>query len=110
MTYYPDISQVNATNDLTQLLVYCNTVTGGQFGPWVAWSFFIIALLGSYFAQMRLTGRPKLDVTFASAGFVTVGFSLLMSIEAGLLSTAHVIIFLLISILGAMHVLFSEPE
>lgn len=110
MSYYPDISTVNATQDLSQLLVYCNTVTNGLFGPLVAWAFFIIVLLGTFFAQMRLAGRPKLDICLLVAGFASVGFSVLMAMEFGLLSTFWVVVFIILAIVGAIFVYFSQPD
>ena len=110
MSYYPDLSTVNATTDVTQLLVYCNTVTSGWFGPLTAWAFFLVVFLGSFFAQMRTTGRPKLDVCFAVAGFTSVGFSTLMALEFGLLRPYHVAIFICIAIAGIAVIFFSQQD
>lgn len=110
MSYYPGLETVNATQDVTQLLVYCNTVTSGWFGPLVAWAFFFVVLLGSFFAQMRTTGRPKLDVCFAAAGFTSVGFSTIMAVVFGLLNPFHVVVFILISILAVAYIFFAQPD
>lgn len=105
---YPDISTVNATNDLSQLLIYANTITNGIFMPGVLFGFFTIVMLGSYFAQIRFSGRGRLDVSFTVAGFTSFGLSIIMMLSPGVIGTQYAVITLIISIIGAMWLFFGN--
>lgn len=107
---YADISSVNATNDITQILVYANNITNNVFGISLVASFFLIILIGSYYAQVRFSGRGKLGHSFAAASFTTLGLSIIMSLENGLIQPYIVIICLALAIVGVFWVFFSQPE
>lgn len=99
---YPDISTVNATNDLSNLLVYANEVTNGLFAPGVLLAFFIIILIAGFFAQMRFKGSTRFDFSFTAAGFATFGFAVIMSLKTGLLNPIYLFISLAVAILGVV--------
>lgn len=105
---YPDISTVNATNDLTQLLVYANTITNQLFMPLVLWAFFVIALIGSYYGQLRMSGRARIEVSFATSAFVTLLFAIIMETVPGLLPAVHFWAALAITILAVIWLYFSQ--
>lgn len=97
---FAEISSVNATNDVTELLVYMNTVTDGYFMPMVLLAFFIILCLGSFFMQMRFTGRGRFELSFTVAAFATFGFAVIMSTKNGLINPSYLIISLVAAVLG----------
>lgn len=105
---YPDLSTVNATNDLSQLLIYANTVTDGIFMPGMLFAFFCVIWLGSYFAQLRFTGKGKFDASFTVAGFSTFGMSVLMMLSPGLIGTQYVVMSLAVSLIGVIWMYFSN--
>lgn len=110
MAMYADLSTINASNDATQILVYANTLTGGILGPMILTAFFLIIMIGSYFAQIKFQGRARMEFSFTVAGFATFGFALLMSLENGLLNPMYIMISLGISIIGIIWLFFSsEP-
>jgi hypothetical protein len=101
---FPELSSVNSTNDVTQLLVYCNTVTDGYFGPLMLYSFWIVVMGASYFSQIRMTGKTKISICFISASLVSMPVALLMWLEAGLLSYVHIAIMGALIVLGGVWV------
>ena len=107
---FPDIGTMNASNDVTQILVYVNTVTDGLFAPLVLGAFFLIIMFSSYFAQIRFYGKEIIESSFAVAGFATFGLSLLMNMENGLLNSTYVFISLAIAIVGFLWVVLSTSD
>lgn len=107
---YDSLSTINATEDVTQLLVYCNHITNGLFGPTILYSFFIIVLLANYFYQLRYSAKPKFDVSFAVAAFVSAGFAIIMSLEPGLLWYGHILICVALAGVGVLWMLLHSSE
>lgn len=105
---YPTLDSVNATTDVSNLLVYVNTLTNGYAMPTVLFGFFIVTFLGGAFAQMRFRGSARFDAAFAVAGFVTFGFAVLMSLKNGLLNPVYLFISLAVAILGAVWMFFGS--
>jgi hypothetical protein len=97
---YPDISTVNLSVDLSNILIYTNTLTDGMFAPLFVFAFFMIVFVGSAFMQQRFTGRIELKNSFAAAGFVTFGLAVIMSMKTGLLEPYILIITIIVAILG----------
>jgi hypothetical protein len=107
---YPGLDTVNASNDVTKILIYANDLTGGVLGPMILGAFFLIVLLAGYFYQIRTTGRGRFDVSFAVAGFTSFGFSLIMSLENGLLQPTYMFVTLGIAVISALWLYFNEPS
>lgn len=107
---YPDISTINATDDLSNIIIYANDLTGGVLSPLILLSFFIIIFLGSFFAQFRFSGRGRPEISFAVAGFATFGMAVLMSMKNGLLDWIYLLITLAVAVLGAAWLYFSSND
>lgn len=105
---FPDLSSVNATSDLSNLLVYVNTITNGIAMPAVLLAFFFIVLIGSFYAQSRLTGKQRIDVSFVVAGFVTFALALIMSLKTGLLNVIYLVFSLAILMIGVMWIFLGK--
>ena len=105
---FKTLSDVNATNDLTALLVYVNEITNDKAMPTVLGAFWVVCFLGSIFAQMRITGYSRKDFSFAAASFATFGLAVLMSMRNGLLSPQYLLISLGAAILGAVWMYMSS--
>ena len=105
---YPLISTINASNDLTLLFVYANSVTYGMFTTLILVSFFIIALIGTYFAQIRLRGYSDFKVSLASSSFVTSGLAVIMASANGLLPIITLVIVIVINILSVLWLFLDE--
>lgn len=99
---YKTLADVNATQDLTELVIYVNDITGGYAMPLVLFGFFVVALLGSVFAQMRFKGTIRPDFSFASAAFVTFGLAVIMSLKNGLLNPVWLFLSIGLAVLGAV--------
>lgn len=99
---YPGLGTVNATTDVTNLLVYVNDITYGRAMPMVLLSFFLVAFLAGAFAQMRFKGQMRMDFSFAAAGFATFGLAVIMSLKNGLLNPIYLLVSLGVAILGVI--------
>lgn len=110
MTAYPDLSTVNATTDVSNLLLYVNDLTNGLAMPVTLVAFFFLVLLGGAFAQMRFRGSIRIDFAFAAAGFSTFGLAVILSLKTGLLNPLYLFVSLGIAILGAVWLYFSQEQ
>jgi hypothetical protein len=104
---FKTLADVNATTDLSELLVYTNDVTGGWAMPLVLLAFFMIIFLGGLFIQSR-RGIMRPEVLLATAGFLTFGMAMIMSIKEGLLNPIYVFISLGLAILGVLWMYLSD--
>lgn len=98
---FPGLNTVNASQDVSELLIYVNDLTDGLAMPLVLIAFFLVAFLGNFFLQLRFRGTGRIDFSFAVAGFVTFGLAVLMSLKNGLLAPQYLFISLAVAILGA---------
>jgi hypothetical protein len=111
MSYYLDLSTLNATTDPSDIIVYANLLTGGALGPLILAAFFFITLMGSFFAELRFSGRGKMSVSFAVAAYVTFGLSVIMMMKDGLLNPAYLFATIGLSLIGTAWILWpSEPQ
>ena len=78
---YPTIAEFDLSKGLHVLFIYANEISGGIFVPMMLFSFYMIVLLGTYFAQKNTTGKGDIPVSMAVAGF-------LITLVAGLLRLA----------------------
>lgn len=97
---YPGLDTVNATTDLGELLVYANTLTNGKFILFMVGAFFLIALIGSYVVQSRVSTRPKISVSFTIASFVTFGLVTILSLKNGLIEATYLFVTISLTIIG----------
>lgn len=105
---YQDISTVNATEDISELLVYVNSITNGLAMPSVLVAFFLITFIGGAFAQLRFRGSVRIDFSFAAASFSTFGFAVLMSLKNGLLNPLYLFVSLFMVILAVIWLYLSS--
>lgn len=99
---YPLLNTVNATNDVSTILVYANNLTGGAMMPMFLFLFFWIVCLGSYFAQKRFDVYASFPISFATAGFTTFGLAAIMSMKNGLLNPMYLIISIAVTVIGVL--------
>src|SRR3990167_7679725 len=64
---YPVLNGTQIGNDLTQIIVYVNSVTYGWFVPSILFSFFMIVLISSSVLQQRYSGNIKFEQAFAAS-------------------------------------------
>lgn len=105
---YAGLDTVNATTDLSNLLLYVNDLTNGYAMPSVLFAFFFIVFLGGAFYQIRFRGSARFDFAFAVAGFGTFGLAMIMSSKNGLLNPLYLLITIAVAILGAIWLYFSQ--
>lgn len=105
---YKTLADINATTDVSNLLLYVNDITNGWAMPSVLFGFFWITFLAGIFMQMRFKGSTRMDFSFAAAGFATFGLAVLMSLKNGLLNPVYLFISLGVAILGAVILYLSQ--
>lgn len=101
-------SRYNVSEGAQVLLVYANDITGGLMTPLILFAFFIIIMMGSYFATKRQIGTGNLPASFTVAGFTTFGLSILMSLIPNLINPLVYVICLAISVIGLIWLMFSR--
>lgn len=108
---YPGLNSLNGTTDPTDVLLYAHQLSQGVLAPLILAGFFLIALLGSFFASIQLYGRGRIDASFAAAGFVTFGLAVIMSLKNGLLEPTYLWFSVGIAIIGVLWIIWpSEPQ
>jgi hypothetical protein len=105
---YPELNGTQIGTDLGQLFVYANTVTHSWFGLIMTLSFFLVVFMGSIFAQMRFSGRVRVETSFLASSFVTLGFATILEQTSGILSPIYFYIIVIMNILGILLVKFSS--
>lgn len=78
------------------------------FPALMLFSFFIIALLGSYFASKRLTGIGNFLASFAVAAYLSTIVSFVMALIPNFLNPEIVVITLVVSVIATMLLLFKN--
>lgn len=107
---YPTLATINASNDISELFIYANELTGGLFMPLFLLTFFIVLFLGGCFAQQFFRGSIRLDFAYAAASFSTFGMAVIMSTRNGLLNITWLILSLVAFILGLVWLYMSNSS
>ena len=105
---YRTMADVNATTDVSEILVYVNEITNGWAMPSVLFALFMIVFIGGLFTQIRFKGAVRPEVAFVTAGFITVGLAVLMSLKDGLLLPRYLFTSFAIALLGIAWVYLSQ--
>ena len=82
---YKTLDDVNTSAGLHTLYIYVNEIVP-IFTPMVLFGLFIVTLLASYFASMRLRGDANFSASFAIAGFFISVVALFMSFIPGMIN------------------------
>jgi len=106
---YRTIADVNTTAGPHTLFVYAAEIVP-SFIPMVIFAIFLIALLGSYFSQRRLTGSGDFPASFAAASFISTIIAFVMSLLPGLINNNVVIIMVVISVLSVVWLYLSRGD
>lgn len=107
---YADLSTINSSKGLQEILVYANTVTNGFFISMALTAFFIIILLATYNSQKNRTGYGDFWASFAVAGFLNFVLAVLFSLISGLMNLYVLIICLALAIIGLIGLMFNRRE
>jgi len=107
---FQTLDTVNATTDLSELLIYTNNITNGMAMPMVLFAFFIIAFLGSAFLNVKFRGVFRFDFCFASAGFVTFGMACIMSLKNGLINPFYLILSIIVAVISVAILYLSSND
>lgn len=97
---YKTFQQYNQT-DLAGLFTYPAEVVP-VFAPLLLFALFMIALLGTYYSQKRLTGRGDFFSSFAVAGYFTAVIAIVMSLVDGLINTSVVVTAIVVAVIGTI--------
>lgn len=106
-TAYKTLDQVNTSAGVHTLVTYTADVVP-IFIPLVLFAFFIIAVLGSYFASVRATGRGDFPASFAAGGFITALLATALSLIPNLITIKTLAPAYGIAIVGIFWLIFSR--
>lgn len=104
---FAGLDSVNATSDLSNLLIYTNEITGNAAMPGVLFAFYIVVMLAGYIMGIK-QGRERFPANFTVAGFATFGLAVIMSLKTGLLNPIYLVISLGLAILGVVWLYLSS--
>lgn len=105
---YEEINGTLLGNNLAYFFVYNNSITHGLFGLFMVIGFFLIVLIGSLFAQLRMTGRIRPEVSFLAGSFLTLGFATILEQYSGILNSIYFFILVGLTILSFIWVATSS--
>ena len=107
---YPTLNEVvNTSEGIHTLFIYTAHIVP-IFIPLVLLAFFVIILLGTFFAQERLRGRGDFVASFTVAGYVTFIVASVMSLVENLISSITVITSLIVALIGTLWLFISRKE
>lgn len=101
------LEDVNATN-ISAVMSYTNTINPGFF-PLVIFGAFIIATLGSYFSQKRLSGTGDFFGSAAVGAYLSTILALFLSFIPGAID-AYTLIVCLASSMGITILFFLSRD
>jgi len=78
------------------------------FTPLFLLTIFMIALLTTYFSQIRSKGTGDFFASFAAAGYFTVIVALIMSLADGLINSTTLVVTIAVSVIGTFILLISK--
>ena len=88
---YPTIDSVNTSAGMHTLYIYANDVVP-IFTPMILFGLFMVMLLGSYFAQIRMRGDANFSASFAVAGFFISVVATFMSLIPGMINLTTMVV------------------
>ncbi len=80
------------------------------FIPFLLFTIYFIIAFGSYYSQLRLTGRGNFFSSLAVAGWMTAILTFVLSITPGLISEATMIIVFGVAIITTALLLFQSRD
>ncbi len=78
------------------------------FVPLFLFTMFVIALLTTYFSQVRSKAPADFIASFAAAGYFTVIVALVMSLIDGLINSTTLVVTIAIAVVGTFLLLLSR--
>jgi len=103
---YQTLQEFNQTGFSGILSYVANTVP--IFTPMLLFSFFMVALFGSYFSQKRLLGRENFAASFAVAGYLTAIASYILMLLPNTINSLTVVVCTVVAIIGTIVLLTSD--
>lgn len=89
------------------ILIYLNDILP-IFMPLLLFVYFMIVLLATYLTEMRLKGEGDFFSSFAVAGFLTFGLSIILTFIPGLINIIIPITCLAVAIIGFIALFLSR--
>lgn len=106
---YPEPNQINASEGIHTIYTHANSIVP-ILTPLILFAVFMIAMLGSYFSQIRLRGYASFSSSFAAGGFLISVIALFMSFIPGFINTSTLVTCFAIGIVGFLWVLFDSSQ
>lgn len=107
---YTDPSTINHSAGFQEIFLYVNNVTDNIFVAMLLLSIFVITAIGSYMSAKRLSGEGNFPVSFAVAGYITVGCAFLMMLIDGFIPLVYVMITIVIAVVGSIWLYFTKEK
>ena len=101
---YPELNSTLVQSNLMEILIYGNLVTHGLFALFLVVGFFLVVLLGSLFAQFRLSANLPFEKSLLAASFATLGWATILEMYSGLLNPIYFFVIIGITILSIIWV------
>jgi len=86
---FPMLNSTLASSNLMYFFVYANTVTNQLFGFFITVGFFLVVLLGSSMAQLKMRGDINIKHSLLASSFATLGWATIIEMYSGILSSLY---------------------
>lgn len=104
---YQTINEFNASEGAGQIFVAAAAASPGLF-PMILFGFWIVAFMGTYFAQKSLTSQANVLASFAAASYFVTILAFVLSLIPGILAVDAVLVPLLVSIISTVALVLSS--
>lgn len=98
---YPEYQNVNQSEGITTLFTYSADVVPA-FVPLLLFAVFMIATIGSFFAQKRATGRGDFFGSFAVGSWLTAIIAIALSLVTDFITLPTLIVTIVLAILSTL--------
>jgi len=86
---YPMLNSTLVSGNLMELFIYANSVTYNYFGLFITLGFFLVVLLGSSMAQLKMRGDINIKHSLLASSFATLGWATIIEMYSGILSPIY---------------------
>lgn len=106
---YPTLDSYNTSQGIQVLFQYSSDIVPGYI-EMVLLAFWLIAGLGSFFAQKQLTTRADISASIAVASFLTLILGISMSLISNLVNPLTLVVLVVVNVLSMMLLFFGRKE
>jgi len=101
---YPELNGTLVRDDLMELFVYSNVVTGGLFGLFITMGFFLVVFIGVMMSYISRGRDIEIEKCMLAASFATLGWATILEMSSGILNPVYFFVIIGITILSMIWV------